>query len=606
MKTSTFIILLPMLSCLASQAVQTDWGSGPGTTGPVDYWEAFFESSGDISWFSVPGQIALSSVPIAESVMNEIDPSFGGAYTADVDDMNGDELCDIVAGGYHADELCVWFADGLGGWDRQTISASTNGPCGVDVADIDGDGDLDILCATYNCNRVLLYLNDGNVSPQWSEVVIESDFHGGHDVEAYDIDGDSDLDILAASAEGDRVAWWRNDGGSPIEWFEQDISLNANYPCRIQACDLDEDGNTDVTASAWEGNMVYVWYGSGGPSPSWTEQTIHPNPIYGAHSVRTSDIDQDGDHDLIVTAMNGGTLYLFRNGGGTPVQWTRETVDSFNSSAYARPGDIDGDGDPDILASSFSTGGAAWWENEGGGTSWTKHLFASGIGSISCALPADVDGDGDLDAVITCFGMGRLHWFELTEFTGSGWIHSSILDTGEDPQWASMEWDSELPGGTSLIIRFKSSDDSGNMGSWSEGYEEPVEISGALDRYFQYRIELTSTANQVSPLLTSFMLNWDPTGISGQENPAVPFLFVPGGNPVRGSLVLELQGAFQGQAKVTVFDSSGRMVWSSGTLCHGDGTITLPVPALPSGSYRAYMHNRDGSVVSLPLILLSR
>lgn len=110
MKTAFLIILLPVLSCLGNQVVQTDWITGPGTNGPVADWEDVFESSEDISWFSVPGQIALSSIPLAVPVINEVDTFFEGVYTADVGDMNGDGMHDIVAGGYQANELRVWIA----------------------------------------------------------------------------------------------------------------------------------------------------------------------------------------------------------------------------------------------------------------------------------------------------------------------------------------------------------------------------------------------------------------------------------------------------------------------------------------------------------------
>jgi hypothetical protein len=604
MKTATCLILMASLSCMAAQVEQTDWASGQGTSGPVSIWGDLFESCEDISWLSIPGQICLSSVPLAVPVVHEIDMYFAGAYTADVGDINGDGLADVVAGGYNANELIVWIADGQGGWDRNMVSFSIFGPCGVDIADIDNDGDPDILCAAYTGDQVLLYLNDGSTVPQWDEIEIESMFDGGHDIEAFDIDLDGDLDILAAAAEGDRVAWWRKDGGTPIQWVEQDISLTPDYPCRIQACDLNGDGNIDVTASAWQGSKVYVWYGSGGSSPSWTEQVINPDPIYGAHSVRACDIDLDGDPDLIVSAMSTGTLILFRNGGGSTVQWTRETIDSFTGCAYARPGDIDGDGDQDILASSFSTGGAAWWENNSVGTSWTKHTIATGMGSISCALPGDVDNDGDLDAVFTCFGNGEIHWSELTEFTDSGWLQSSVLDTGENPQWASIEWDSELPGGTTLTVKFKSSDDPGSMGSWSAGYSSPCEISGDLHRYFQYRIELTSSLTSASAILCSFRLNWDPSGISGQDDRYLVSLHLPGGNPARGAFMVELPGGLQQNDRVMILDTSGRMVWLSGCLYPGDRSINIPAASFPSGSYRICLLNEDSRTLSVPLVYL--
>jgi len=604
MKTAACLIIIPLLSCLAAQVEQSDWASGQGASGPVTSWGNHFESSEDISWLSIPGQICLSSVPLAVPIVHEIDLIFAGAYTADAGDLNGDGLVDIVAGAYSANELCVWMADGQDGWDRNMVSFSVSGPCGVDIADIDDDGDPDILLATYNGDRILLFLNDGNTSPQWEEAVIESGFDGGHDVEGCDMDLDGDLDILAASAEGDRVAWWRNDGGTPIQWLEQDISLNPDYPCRIQACDLDGDGNIDVTASAWQGSRVYVWYGSGGSTPGWTEQIIHPDPIPGAHSVRACDIDLDGDPDLIVSAMNGGKLILFRNEGGSPVQWTRQPIASFSGCAYARPGDIDGDGDQDILASSFSAGGVAWWENNSVGTSWTKHTIATGMGSISCALPGDIDNDGDLDALFTCFANGELYWSELSEFTDSGWLQSSILDTGETPQWASIEWDSEVPASTNLAVKFKSSDDPGSMGNWSAAYFSPSEISGDLQRYFQYRIELTSTLSDASAILESFRLNWDPTGIVWQDDQFLISLKLPGGNPAAGAFTVELLGELQGSERIMILDSSGRMVWSSEGIDPDNSSISVPATLLPAGSYRVCLLSLNGRMQSVPLVYL--
>ncbi|MCD4702018.1 MAG: VCBS repeat-containing protein, partial [Candidatus Aegiribacteria sp.] len=569
-------------------------------------WDSMFESSENIAWLSIPGLLTLSSAPLSVPHTNVVDLSFTEPYSTDVGDINGDGLPDIIAGGIQADDFCVWFADGQGGWIQETISSTPEDPIGTDIADIDGDGDLDILCATYIGGRILLYLNDGGNPPQWTEVEIEHDFPGGHDVEAWDMDGDGDLDILGAGATCDRVAWWRNDGGSPIQWVEQDIGTSVDYACRIQAVDLDCDGYIDVVASACEADKVVAWYGSGGSSPSWTEQTVY-YPIDGVHSVRACDVDMDGDPDLVVSAIEDGTLLLFRNGGGSPVLWTREIIDNFSWCGYARAGDIDGDGDYDVIACSFSSvSGAAWWENDGSGNSWIKHSIISGYGGISCSLPADVDGNGSLDAVITCRMTNKIYWFELTEFTGSGWLQSSILDTEEDPQWASMDWDVILQTGSDLTVEFKSSDDHGNMGSWSAEYSEPSEIGGALDRYFQYRIKMNSTTPSVTPLLTSFQLNWDPTGIGGQDEFDGSYISLPGGNPVDGIMILEVHGIPQGNADIMVFDCCGRLVWSADRELDAAGYGSLQVPSLPDGTYRVLMHQDEGGSAMLPIVILQR
>ena len=427
MKTAAILSVILASACFAAQIVQDDWAAGPGVTGPTGIWGSCFDSSQDISWLAVPGQLVLASVSLADPVLHNVELALTGAYTVDVGDINSDGFNDIVGGGYLAPEFCIWYADGSGGWVKAAIPFTAESPCGCDIVDIDADGDLDILCATYIGGRVLLFLNDGSSTPQWTEEIISSTYAGAHDVESVDMDDDGDLDILAASAEEDRVTWWRNDGGSPLQWHEQDISTTVDYPCRIQACDLNGDGFLDVVASMWTGDNVVAWYSSGGGSPVWTEQEVH-YPVYGAHSVRACDVDADGDPDLIVSEMDAGNLLLFRNGGGSPVQWSREVIDPFSGCAYARSGDIDGDGDYDITASSFGAAGAVWYENGAGGTSWTEHQIASGLGSVSCALPADVDGDGDLDAVLTSYSQNKILWYEVAEFVQTGWLTSSILD----------------------------------------------------------------------------------------------------------------------------------------------------------------------------------
>ncbi|MCD4701486.1 MAG: VCBS repeat-containing protein [Candidatus Aegiribacteria sp.] len=600
----TAVLCLVLITlCFADQAVQNDWTQGPGVTGPETGWGSCFDSSQDISWMAVPGQIALASDILTDPVYYSVDPSFAGAYTVDVGDINGDGLNDIVGGGYHQDECCVWYADGSGSWEKQTISSTADGPCGVDVIDIDNDGDLDVLCGTYNGEKVILYLNDGASSPQWTEVIINYLFNGCHDVEGCDMDDDGDIDVLAASALGDRITWWRNDGGSPIQWFEQDISTNVDYPCRIQAIDLDGDGCMDVTASMWEGDNVLVWYGSGGGTPVWTEHEVY-DPVYGAHSVRAGDVDMDGDPDLIVTAMSGHQLLLFRNDGSSPVQWTREIIDTFSGCAYARPGDVDGDGDWDIVTCSFANSGARWYENEGDGTSWAEHQIALGLGSVSCAFPADVDSDGDLDALITCFGTNKVLWYELTEFVSTGWLVSSILDTEGSPQWASIDWDACLPGSTNYSVSYKTSDNSASMGSWSAPIQNPAELSGLVDRYFQYRIQMGTADPSVSPVLKSFQFNWDLTGIEWQ-NPQENRLSIVGGNPVQGSAILRVTGTGAANSEIIVFDCSGRQIWSSGISMQNGNEEYMQVPPLPAGSYRILLREDDETSMVMPMVVLN-
>jgi len=603
MKPSLYICSILIVSCFANQMIQTDWIQGDNVAGPLTLWGSSFDSYLDISWMAIPGQLALSSETIASPVLHYIDTAMSGPYTLDADDINGDGYMDVIVGGYHQDECCVWYGDGADNWSKDIISSVVDGPCGCDIADIDDDGDLDVLCTTYGGGKVYLFISSGGSSPQWTEEIVSSAFAGGHDVEAWDMDGDGDMDILAAAALDDKVVWWRNDGGSPIQWDEQEIASHVNYPCRIQAADLDLDGCIDVVASLWEGCKVIAWFGSGGSNPDWTEQTVS-SYVLGAHSVRCSDVDSDGDPDLIVSSMNGNYLALFRNNGGSPIQWAKEDIDSFVSCAYARPGDMDGDGDQDIVTSSFAAAGARWYENNGDGTIWTQHEILSDYGSLSCAIPADMDGDGDLDVLLTAYAQDLVFWCEITSFKASGWLISSILDTVNSPQWASIDWDLYSPPNTEFSVSYRTSDDPVSMGSWSSPVEYPAQLNGLLDRYFQYRISMSTADPSVSPVLYSFQFNWDPDGISVEESCHGSCMTLTGGSPASGNILIRLTGTEICCTEIGVYDCAGRKLWAENITLQEGSDEYMQVPCLPSGIYNILLKVDNEFQESMPVVVL--
>jgi hypothetical protein len=90
------------------------------------------------------------------------------------------------------------------------VRSETNGPRSACAADLDGDGDLDVLSASENDNKIAWYANDGTgrFGPQQ---VITTEADGAESVYAADLDGDGDLDVLSASARDDKIAWYENE-----------------------------------------------------------------------------------------------------------------------------------------------------------------------------------------------------------------------------------------------------------------------------------------------------------------------------------------------------------------------------------------------------------
>ena len=124
----------------------------------------------------------------------------------------------------------------------------------VFAADLDGDGDKDVLSASENDNKIAWYENldgRGDFGPQ---KVISAKVYGAQSVHAADVDGDGDMDLLAASSDFQthKIAWYKNTDGKGTFGPSQEITAwgrNTQGPRSVYATDLDGDGDLDVLAA---------------------------------------------------------------------------------------------------------------------------------------------------------------------------------------------------------------------------------------------------------------------------------------------------------------------------------------------------------------------
>ena len=576
----------------ASQAVQSDWCGGGEVTGPANSWVSSFASSENIAWFSIPGQLQLSSLPISPSVEHLVESDITNPYSACVADLNGDGFNDLVSGSAQNDGVLVWFGSAGGEWTQQIVSEESPGAIGLAVEDLDGDGLLDI-AATADSELHVFY-NGGGELPYWEKETAGSGYESLHDVESVDMDSDGDFDLVVSDYDGDRLFWLRNEGSS---WTDLTIDSVIDYPCKQYPSDINGDGNMDVVCAAWTGGVIMAFYGTGGENPAWTSQIVDPN-CTAAHGTRVCDIDDDGDMDILGASINNSKLYLYRNGGGSTPSWDRQELGTISGASMVRLGDMDGDGDMDAVSSSWGNAGVAWWENTENGTVFVKHIVKTGGQATSWAIPGDMDNDGDLDIVSVRYQQGSLYWYEVTEFESSGVLESTVLDTEDAPQWASFDWSSQAPVGCGVSFQFRSSDNPSSMGEWSEEYFSPAVLSGLVHRYFQYRINLSSSDPLFSPIVQSVQLNWDPQGIEGSE----------GGNmischsPCTGMITLRASEELQSPLAVDLYSSAGRLLLSRSV---GSGE-TLALEGLSSGLYLFRAESENGQEQLGSTILLNK
>ena len=298
---------------------------------------------------------------------------------------------------------------------------------GLAAADYDDDGDIDLYVAGGEEEPNHLFENQGDGTFRDVAATVGLNLsHLGSGPAFADIDGDRDLDLFVGAVEGDRYYLMENRGGNFVDvTVESNIVLTAANTVSATFADYDLDGDLDLFLAHWgfpeQTDTETVWRNSGdgifesasvesGIAAALIEESLNYNNGETARIDRTftanfSDIDGDGDPDLLMAA-DYDTSQVFRNNGdGTFTRTTDRDVVVDQSGMGASVGDYDNDGDMDWFVTSIYENpdffGNRLYRNDGAG-GFTDATAAAGVGNggwgwASCF--ADFDNDGHLDLV---------------------------------------------------------------------------------------------------------------------------------------------------------------------------------------------------------------
>ena len=292
---------------------------------------------------------------------------------------------------------------------QRDITTDADWARSVYAADLDGDGDPDVLSASWDDDKIAWYENLGGGSFS-AQRVITTDANGASSVHAADLDGDGDADVLSTSVFDTKVAWYENLGGGSFS-VQRVIATGAS-PSAVHAADLDGDGDADILPT--NASDAIVWYENLGDGAFSTRHVIAISAEGAVStSVRAADLDGDGDADVLWGSNVDDAIRWHENLGGGAFSAERVIIapvaNTSQESMSVRAADLDGDGDADVLSAS-NNGGIVWAENLGGGTFSAGRVIDAG--EVSEAHATDLDGDGDSDILSSRAFQDEIVWYE--------------------------------------------------------------------------------------------------------------------------------------------------------------------------------------------------
>ncbi|UCG60424.1 MAG: VCBS repeat-containing protein [Candidatus Zixiibacteriota bacterium] len=273
-------------------------------------------------------------------------------------------------------------------------------PTVVCSGDFDHDGDIDLAASMtmWDENKkdsLRIWDNDGN-GVFTLMASYESTLKSSRDICAADFNGDTYDDLAMAGYANDTVCIFLNDGAGA---FTLDTSFTAGESImRLCASDLNSDGNCDLAVtSTWDpANSIWIFTNDG--SADFTLENQIGGGYAGFSGICASDINDDGDKDLVLADQSIDMVTVFDNyGDATFADMVFYPVLTMPYSISMADFDSDGYDDVAVTCHTHDTVSILINDGDGGFTLDSKYEV--------CTRPIflnseDYDGDGKVDLAV--------------------------------------------------------------------------------------------------------------------------------------------------------------------------------------------------------------
>ncbi len=246
--------------------------------------------------------------------------------------------------------------NGNGDFTKPPSSPETAGlaPSAIVAADLDGDGDQDLAVANAQSSTVTFLRNNG--SANFVEPPSSPEATGGFPdaLVAAPLDDDADVDLAVSNSGPDNLTILSNTGlGNFVEPATSPEAVGSD-PFSLTAGDLDGDADIDLAAVNLGQNVTVLRNVANANfvEPASSPEPAGPSPI----GVASADINGDSKRDLAVANNASNSIAILRNiGPGNFAQPSTSPEPADQAPQAVAFTDIDGDGDQDLVAANINS-----------------------------------------------------------------------------------------------------------------------------------------------------------------------------------------------------------------------------------------------------------
>lgn len=227
-----------------------------------------------------------------------------------------------------------------------------------------------------------------------------------------DLDGDDDYDMVIGEWDG-YLNYYENIGTpSEPKWerkAEMFSGIDVGYFSTPSFVDLDNDGDYDIVIGAVDGKLRYYENTGNAENPKWLYKNRLRKSGGGEIDIKDLsaptfvDLDADGDYDLVIGEEDGYINYYKNTGNNSAPEWTTDsgTFEEIDVGQNSTPvfEDLDKDGDYDMIVGAHA-GHLVYYRNIGNQTNFTWEKDPKNFSGIDIGYdssPAFADLDNDGD-----------------------------------------------------------------------------------------------------------------------------------------------------------------------------------------------------------------